>query len=218
MRSYMNPEPDDLKRVWQSQSSRSPLRVDADLLLQEFRRSRRRLISGVLFYESLLLLGLVVMGVLFIVGGLWAWRELPRSAVWGLFFLGCVLFGVAGYKILDRIRQMRRHPAASDAVAACVEEQLDWVRHEARLWGREALWWYLVPLAVGERLLIWSVRYAAGGPSALLTVPSMLGVLETVAFICAAQWFLRWIVRRYYAPRQAELESLLQNLRANGTS
>jgi hypothetical protein len=207
--------PDELKQVWQSQTGVRRLNIDADVLLREFRRNKRHFISEVFLGESLLILGLGVMAAIFAGCAITCLKqELPAPTIWGFFSLGFICAAIAVYKAIDRIRQMKRRPAASDPVQACVEENLDWVQHEIRLWSRQALWWYLLPLAIGELLLFFSVRWAVGGLEALLDVASLADLLGTIAFVWAGQWFLRWCVRKYHQPRQRELESLLRNLQS----
>ena len=91
----------------------------------------------------------------------------------GFFGAAFICLAVAAYKGFDRYRQMKRRATVSDPIRACVEENLDWVRHEIRLWSRQALWWYLLPLAVGELLLVFSVRWEVGGLGALLGASSL---------------------------------------------
>jgi hypothetical protein len=110
---------------------------------------------------------------------------------------------------------MKRRATVSDPVQACVEENLDWVRHEILLWSRQVLWWYLLPLAVGELLLVFSVRCAVDGLEALWHPSNLADVLGAAAFLWAGRWFCRWYARKYYEPRERELESLLQSLQSN---
>jgi hypothetical protein len=207
---------DELKQVWQSQGTGGRLTVDADVLLRTFRRSKQDFISTVFLGEGLMILGLVLMAALFVGGGILGLREgLPVKGVWGFFSLAFVCLAIAGYKGWDRFRQMKHRATASDPIRACLEENLDWVRHEIRLWNQQVLWWYLLPLAVGVLLLVFSVQWAVGGFGALVVVSNLPVVLGTAAFLWVAQWFCRWYVRRYYEPRQRELESLLQSLQSN---
>ena len=208
--------PDDLKEIWQSQRARRRLNVDADLLLQLFRRNKQDLISSVFLGESLLILGLVISAALFVGAGVATLKfKLSVKVLGGFFGAAFICLAVAAYKAFDRYRQMKRRATVSDPIRACVEENLDWVRHEIRLWSRQVLWWYLLPLAVGELLLVLSVRWEVGGVGALLGLTSLADVLAAAAFLWAAQWFCRWCARKYYEPRQRELESLLQSLQSS---
>jgi hypothetical protein len=207
--------PDELKQVWQLQHTRPRLSVDADLLLQEFRRNKQQFISTVFFGESLLILGLVILAALFVGGGILGLRELPVKALWGFFSLGFICLAIPAYKAFDRIRQMKRRATVSDPVQACVEENLDWVRHEIRLWSRQVLWWYLLPLVAGELLLVFSVCCAVDGLEALWRPSNLANVLGAAVFLWAGRWFCRWYARKYYEPRERELESLLQSLQSN---
>ncbi len=212
----MKPDPDELKGLWQSQATPRHVKLDADLVLKEFRRNKQHFVSSVLFFESLLILGLIVMSVLFAVAGSLSLRgNLPWPVLLGFFSLAVICLAVAAYKGFDRFRLMRRRAVVSDPILACLEQQLMWVRHEIHLWNQQALWWYLLPLALGELVLVLSVRYAAGGLEALLTPSNLVDLLVNMAFVCAAQWFFRWWVRTYYAPREQELTSLIQSLQSS---
>ena len=135
-------------------------------------------------------------------------------ALWGCFSFACVCLAIAGYKGWDRFHQVQRRATASDPIQACLEENLDWLRHEARLWT-QVLWWYLLPLAIGLLVFVFSVSWAVGGLEALLSVPSLTGVFVTLGLVWVGPWFCRWYVRKYYEPRQRELESLLQDLQSD---
>ena len=135
-------------------------------------------------------------------------------ALGGCFSLACVLLAIAGYKGWDRFHQMQRRATASDPIRACLEEHLDWLRHETRLWT-QVLWWYLLPLAIGMLVFVFSVGWAVGGLEVLLSGPSLTLVFGTLGIVWVGPWICRWYVRKYYEPRQRELESLLQDLQSD---
>ena len=211
--------PDEMKQVWQSQGTGRRLTVDADVLLQIFRRNQRHFRSYVILWEGVMILGWVIMAAVIARFGLLLFRKgLPVWALCGCFSLPCVLLAIASYKGWDRFHQMQRRAAASDPVRACLEENLDWLRHETRLWT-QVLWWYLLPLAIGVLVCAFSVGWAAGGLEGLLSGPSLTAVFIIVFVLLGLLWggprYGRWYVRKHYEPREHELESLLEDLQSD---
>jgi hypothetical protein len=146
-------------------------------------------------------------------------KPVPVLALGGCFSFACVCLAIAGYKAWDRFHQMQRRATASDPIRACLEESLDWWRHEIRLW-KQVLWWLFLPLAIGQLVLFVSFSWAVGGLEAIWTIPELAQVFvffvfETIGLLWGGTWFIRWYVRRYYEPRQRELESLLQDLQSD---
>jgi len=207
--------PDEMKQVWQSQGTGRRLTVDADVLLQIFRRNKRHFSSRVLLSEGFIIIALVIYAALFVGFGLWTLRRgAPVLAFWGCFSFACVCLAIAGYKGWDRFHQMQRRATASDPIRACLEESLDWWRHEIRLW-KQVLWWFLLPLFIGVLVACFSVGWAAAGLEALLSGLSLTLVFMCLAIVWGGTWFCRWYVRKYYEPRERELESLLQDLQSD---
>ena len=133
--------PDELKAVWQSQTARRRITIDADVLLQQLRRNKSSLNSSIFWGELFFILGLLVMACLFAGGSVWAVRQgLPSKASYGSFMLALILVAIAGYKGFERVRYMKRRPLFSDPIRSCAEETLDLMKHEIRLWSKEALW------------------------------------------------------------------------------
>jgi hypothetical protein len=207
--------PDEMKQVWQSQGTGRRLTVDADVLLPIFRRNQRHFRLMIFLSEGFIIIALVIFAAVFAGFGLLLLRKgLPVLALCGCCSLACVLLAIAGYKGWDRFHQMQRRATASDPIRACLEEHLDWLRHETRLWT-QVLWWYLLPLAIGMLVFDFSVGWAVGGLEVLLSGPSLTLVFMFLGLLGVGPWFCRWYVRKRYEPRQRELESLLQDLQSD---
>lgn len=162
-----------------------------------------------------MILGWSILAAVFAGFGFLLFRKgLAVWALWGYCSLPCVLLAIAAYKGWDRFDQMQRRATASDPVRASLEEHLDWLRHETRLWT-QVLWWYLLPMAVGLLVCVFSVCWAAAGLEGLLSAPSLTVVFMLLGILWVGPWFCRWYVRRYYEPRERELESLLQDLQSD---
>ena len=207
--------PDEMKQVWQSQGTGRRLTVDADVLLQIFRRNKRHFRSMIFLCEGFMIIALVIYAALSVGFGLWTLRRgAPVLAFWGCFSFACVCLAIAGYKAWDRFHQMQRRATASDPIRACLEEHLDWLRHETRLW-KQVLWWLWLPLAIGILVCVFSLGWAASGLEVLLSGLSLTVVLLILGIVWVGTWFCRWYVRKYYEPRERELESLLQDLQSD---
>ncbi len=207
--------PDEMKRVWQSQGTGRRLTVDADVLLQIFRRNKRHFSSSVLLSEGFIVVALVVYAALSVGFGLFFLRKpVPVLALGGCFSFACVCLAIAAYKAWDRFHQMQRRATASDPIRACLEESLDWWRHEIRLW-KQVLWWLLLPLTIGILVCAFSLGWAAAGLEGLLSGPCLTVVFMCLGIVWGGTWSIRWYVRKYYEPRQRELESLLQDLQSD---
>ena len=207
--------PDEMKQVWQSQGTGRRLTVDADVLLQIFRRNKRHFRSMVFLGEGFMIIALIIYAAMSARFGLWLLRKgSPVLALCGCFSLACVCLAIAGYKGWDRFHQMQRRATASDPIRACLEESLDWWRHEIRLW-KQVLWWFLLPLFIGVLVACFSVGWAAGGLEVLLSGLSLTVVFMCLGIVWGGTWFCRWYVRKYYEPRERELESLLQDLQSD---
>ncbi len=206
---------DEMKQVWQSQGTERRLTVDADVLLPIFRRNKRHFRSAIFLGEGFIIIALVIYAAMSVGFGLLILRKpVPVLALGGCFSLACVCLAIAGYKAWDRFHQMQRRATASDSIRACLEEHLDWLRHEIRLW-KQVLWWLLLPLAIGILVCAFSLGWAAAGLEGLLCGPSLTVVFMCLGIVWGGTWICRWYVRKYYEPRTRELESLLQDLQSD---
>ena len=207
--------PDEMKQVWQSQGTGRRLTVDADVLLQIFRRNKQHFSSSVLLSEGFIIIALVIFAAMSVGFGLLILRKpVPVLALGGCFSFACVCLAIAGYKAWDRFHQMQRRATASDPIRACLEESVDWWRHEIRLW-KQVLWWLWLPLAIGIFVCAFSIGWAAGGLEVLLSGLSLTVVFLILGIVWGGTWICRWYVRKYFEPRQRELESLLQDLQSD---
>ncbi len=207
--------PDEMKQVWQSQGTGRRLTVDADVLLPIFRRNQRHFRLMIFLSEGFIIIALVIYAAMSVGFGLLILRKpVPVLALAGCFSFACVCLAIAGYKAWDRFHQMQRRATASDPIRACLEESVDWWRHEIRLW-KQVLWWLWLPLAIGILVCVFSIGWAAGGLEVLLSGLSLTVVFLILGIVWGGTWFCRWYVRKYYEPRQRELESLLQDLQSD---
>jgi hypothetical protein len=188
--------------------------------LQQLRR-RQRDFRGALYGADVLMvvLACILLGV---VGYLFCRSRTSASpsAQWAGLIVPLPLAGLAVFTIVDRIRQLRRHPKREDSIKACAESMLAEVVH--RIWlFRKVLWWLVLPIffvADGgfQAYVAWTVGWAMGAPKdailgalGALVEPGIVGVAVCLLF--------RWMVKKDLDPRRRELEALLQSLGASDT-
>jgi hypothetical protein len=197
----MNPDP--LQEAWQSQ----PLpAVDADQLVQEFRRGQQRFAAMIFWRDvrevvvSLILLPVWVgMGVG--IGLPWTWYLMMPGIVW-----------IAAFITVDRRHQRRRRALPGDPLVRGVESSLAEVEHQIWLL-RNVHWWYLLPLAAPMLAFFahtfWRLSRRGVWEAAIATsfVTVVVGGVYTWIY-----WINQKAVRSTLEPRRQELTSLLRSL------
>ena len=195
---------DELQRTWQSQGSGPKIAIDPEMLLREIRRNKRTF-EATVFWRDVLNVGVaILMGAFFIRLGI----TLPY---WLWFLPGLSMLWIAGFMVIDRMRQKRITPLRREPVTACVESSLAQVNHQ--IWLLEnVLWWYLLPPGVGLAVAFCSFAWEVRDSWWL-----SLMFLAIVGLCAVVFWFVYWLnqrcVRRELRPRQQELEALLDSLK-----
>jgi hypothetical protein len=198
--------PDKFQQAWQTQSSRSRLTIDADLLLKEVRRNQRHF-TATIFWRDVREVGTAVLLV-----PLWFYMGMKLSLPWTWYLMVPALVWIAGYMLADRIRHKRQPPEPSESLRHSVEISLAQVEHQIWLL-RSVLWWYLLPLGLpmlaffGQ--LAWEAR--SGG---WLTALAFAGMVSVAMIILACVYRLNQsAVCSALEPRRQELEALLMSLK-----
>src|SRR6186713_50367 len=99
---------DELKRAWQSQPAAPRLSLDPELLIKEVRRNEQQ------FAAMIYCRDLREVGVALIMVPVWIYIGVKMSSLWTWYLEIPALFWVAGFMVLDRIRQRRRQSAPGD--------------------------------------------------------------------------------------------------------
>lgn len=199
----MNPDP--LKQAWQTQASHGRLLIDADLLLQEVRRNERHF-AAVVFWRDVREVGTALLLV-----PVWIYMGTRWSLPWTWYLMIPMLLWVAGFMLLDRMRQRRRATESGEPLRERAQSSLAQVEHQIWLL-RNVFWWYLLPPSLAMLAFFgqvaWETR-AAGLTTALVTG----GLILVVAIVYGAIYRLnQHAVRTELEPRRQELLALLASL------
>ncbi len=184
---------ESLQQRWQQQETRSEVKVDACLILQEVRRNHRSF-QAMIFWRDFREVGAALFVAVFIIFHGRDWTD------WLLAVAGS---SVGIFLLRDHLRQRKQRPRASEDLRLYVQHSLDEVRHQSWLL-RNVLWWYLLPLMVP--MLI---------SNAVQADTVRQGVRQSVVIVVMA-WLIyklnQHAVRKQLVPREQELERLLAGI------
>ena len=184
---------ESLQQRWQQQETRSQVKVDASLILQEVRRNHRSF-QAMIFWRDFREVGAALFVAVFIIIHGRDWKD------WLLAVAGA---GVGIFLLRDHLRQRKQRPRVSEDLRLYVQHSLDEVRHQSWLL-RNVLWWYLLPLMVP--MLI---------SNAVQADTVRQGVRQSVVIVVMA-WLIyklnQHAVRKQLVPREQELERLLAGI------
>jgi hypothetical protein len=204
---------DNLQQAWQSQSLPPRLTIDTELLLAEVRRNQRYF-TAVIFWRDVREVGiaLILIPVLIVMGIKmnlpWTWYLLIPGTLW-----------IAGYMLLDRLRQRKHHPQPDDSLIERVKVSLAQIEHQIELL-RNIFWWYIMPVALPAALFIGHVIYQGlsavwhEGPAVVALLGLCLALIAVVPILIGIITYRinQHAIHTDLQPRRAELTALLASL------
>jgi CubicO group peptidase (beta-lactamase class C family) len=197
--------PDELKKMWQTQTSPGRLTIDADVLLRQLERNKQHF-EALIFWRDTREVGVALLLVPVIL-----WMGVKGPFPWTFFLTIPAMLWVAGFMLADRLLQKRRQPRPGDPLRDCLERSLAQVEHQIWLL-RNMFWWYLLPpgaaMAAFFGHLSW-LTWAGGWPARLI----MAGVIAVITLVLWGVYRLNQnCVRKELEPRRDELSALIANL------
>ena len=110
--------PDVLKEAWQSQASQRRLTIDADALLKEVRHNERH------FRLLIFRRDVREVGVALVLVPVWIWLGLKNTLPWTWYLCIPTFLWIAGFMVVDGMRQRQRQAKPGDPLRECVESSL----------------------------------------------------------------------------------------------
>jgi hypothetical protein len=204
---------DDLQKTWQSQEPVRLITVGADVLLREVRRNHQRFRAEILWRDVREVAIALVCAPLFV---LWTEWHSPEIA-WSIWLIAAAMLAVAGFLLVDRYRQRRKGPSASDTLVQWAESSLADLEHQIWLL-RNVFWWYLLPLGAALAAFFGYVTWQCRGfwlnpvecwGGLLIVLAMWIGLATLLYFVYRLNQ--RW-VQKEGLPRQQELRELVESL------
>lgn len=196
---------DRLQQAWQSQSPRARITIDPELLLNELRRNQRNF-RATIFWRDVREVGISLL----LVPVLWAmgrWMALP----WTWYLMIPAVLWMAGFMLVDRLRQRTGPRGPAESLTAGVESSLAEVEHQIWLL-RNVLWWYILPPAVPMAIFCGHVAWQLRAAGWALWLIVALVLVQAIAIMVYVYRLNLNAVRTELVPRRDELKALLAGL------
>lgn len=187
----------ELKKLWQQQPLRDPALSPAEVI--SAMQNKTSQLRGILNARDLReLCACAFVAIIFGIFYFTVYRT-PTSRLGCLIIIGGAIF--IAWKIVYTRRKTPPAPPGATIVES-LRAELNAVRAQVRLLG-SVLWWYLLPLTIGELVATWGLR-----------IDLSAKILSALVFI-AINAFIYWLNQRAVSlqllPLQRQLESLLRS-------
>ena len=200
---------DELQEAWKSQDTRTTVRTV--LLLESIREKQRRHNRFIWLRNIREGWGTILAAVFFTFSA--ESDAASKLQLWPFYLAMAILFGIGVFRVMDNRRQKRRAFQYKDSTLSFIECSLLNINH--RIWLLENIfWWWMLPVIVGGLLIIAQIIMIVG-----LQEPTVLfwklgqGVAIGSVSLAVLYWGNLWTARKYWQPRKAELESIIDSLK-----
>lgn len=206
-------EPDKYQQAWQTQSLRTRVTIDADLLREEVQREQRSLRAMIIYRDF----REVIIALLMIPA--WFYLGVKASSPWTWYLTVPALVWIAGFMLAYRMRHPQKPSAADAPLIECVRNSLTQIENQIWLL-RNVLWWYLLPPGISLMAFFvhisWQSAIETNDWLAGLSVATILCV-----FVLALYYWIHWLNQRtvdsQFEPQRQELSTMLASLREETT-
>ncbi|HTV42998.1 MAG TPA: hypothetical protein VMF08_20710 [Candidatus Sulfotelmatobacter sp.] len=195
----------ELKQLWQQQPLRVP-DISGAQLVSAMQNKMTQLRRALLARDVRELLACVIVGVIF--GVYFFMNRAPIARLGDLIAIGSSIF--IALKLVHTRRTTPPAPPGATIVES-LRTELNLVRAQSGLLG-SVLWWYLLPLTIGELVFIWGDLDVTNPATLMVMVPTNIFVTLVVIAVNAFVYWLNQRARsRRLLPLKAQLESLLHS-------
>lgn len=194
---------DELKKLWQQQPLREPPSAAQLVSAMQNKTTWLRRVVDARDLRELLACAFVI--IIFGVFNFTIYHT-PISRLGDLIVIGGAIF-IAAKLVYTRRTTQPAPPGAT--VVESLRAELKSVRAQSRLLG-SVLWWYLLPLMIGELIATWGMMFDDLPiiPALVAVIPVSLVIIAVNAFI---YWLNQWTRRKQLLPLEAQLESLIHS-------
>jgi CubicO group peptidase (beta-lactamase class C family) len=195
---------DELKQLWQRQPLRVPDLAATQLIpamqnkMGEFRRT--------LFWRDIRELSACIFLVI-VFGFYFVHQGAPIARLGDLIVIGSSIF--IAWRLLYVQRTTRPAPPGASTVES-LRAELNTVRAQSQLLG-SVLWWYLLPLTVGELVFVWGGPINGHAAPWAMVPTDIVVTLVIIAVNVFVYWLNQWARRKQLLPVEAQLQSLLRS-------
>jgi hypothetical protein len=195
---------DKFQQAWQSQSSRTQVTIDSDLLLKEVQRSQQNLRAVILVRDFR------EIAVALLMLPIWFYMGYRLSLPWTWYLTVPAIIWVAGFLVVDCVRHSQKFATSDVPLLQCVQDSLAQVNHQIWLL-RNVFWWYLLPFTVSILTFFTQIAWRTSRGWQDVLAHSCL-----FTFVIALYYFIDYInqyaVSKDLEPRRQELLELRASL------
>jgi hypothetical protein len=192
---------DELKKAWQTQPSQARLTLDADLILKEVRRNHQAFLS-MIFWRDAREISVALAMIPF-----WFYIGIKESLPWTWYLAVPALVWIAGFMLVDRVRNRKRESPPTAPLAMHIETSLAQVEHQIWLL-RNVLWWYLLPPGIAILTFFAQVAWIVRGCGWIAFLIGAGLVAVEALILGGVYWLNQRAARNELEPRRQELLAL----------